>query len=494
MSALLPLLVAGPMLVAGALIGLRVSPRVTQALMFATLGSDLAWSGWLLTQVRDGQILAHHLGGWSHPIAIPFVADAFAALMLTLTVLMTTAVAIFALRSHAADEPFFCPLVLLVTAGVNGALLTGDLFNLFVFIEIMLLPSYGLILLAHRGQGKRMQVTAARIYVAVNLLTSTIFLIGVALIYAVLGSVNLADLAGRGDSSPSALLGCAVIMLALCVKAAVVPVHGWLARTYPNMSPTIAALFASLHTKVAVYALFRLYSVLFAEHRFGGWVTALFCVSMVVGVLGAIGEKNARAILSFHMVSQIGYVLLGLGLFTTLSLSAGVFYLVHNVIAKGALFLTMGAVELRYGRHRLGEVSGLLWREPVTAVTFLAGALSLAGLPPLSGFVAKLAIIGSAFSAQQWAAGVVALAVSLFTVMSMLKIWGKAFLGEPNPPVAADDARRIGLRTIAPATALVGLSLALGIGGQVLLRVCEVIAHGLLSPGPYVAAIIGGGS
>ncbi|MEI2776166.1 MAG: monovalent cation/H+ antiporter subunit D family protein [Tetrasphaera sp.] len=493
MTALLPLVILGPMVVAGALVGLRVSRRTRQAVLFAVLVGSLAAAAWLVAATSGGAVLVTRLGGWPAPIGVPFAVDAFSALMLVLTVLLTTVVCAFALRSRAADEPYFCPLVLVVTAGVNGALMTADLFNLFVFIEIMLLPSYGLIILAHRGRGKRMQVSASRIYVTVNLLTSALFLAGVAAIYATLGAVDLAGLAGRAERSPWTLLACGIVLFALSVKAAVVPVHGWLGRTYPHLSPTVSALFASLHTKVAVYAIFRLYAVLFDERRLGWLITTVFCISMVVGVLGAVGEDNARAILSFHMVSQIGYVLLGVGIFTGASLSAGIFYLIHNVIAKASLFLSTGAVELRYGRHRLGEVRGLLWRETVTGLTFLAAAVSLAGLPPFSGFVAKLAIISAAFADQQWAAGAVALGVSLFTLLSMLKIWGAAFLGEPDPPLAADEGPRIGIRTIAPAAFLAVLSLALGVTGQPVLALCETAAAGLLHPAAYLAALSGGG-
>ncbi len=490
MSVLLPLFVALPMLMAGALIAVRPSVKVASVALLGMLAVDLVAAGILLIRTSQGAVFGHRVGGWSATLSIPFVADAFSALMLTLTVAMTLAVSVFAISTRAAEDPFFAALVLLVTAGVNGAVLTGDLFNLFVFIEIMLVPSYGLLVLARRGQGQRMQVTSSRIYVTVNLLTSSIFLIGIALTYAGLGSVNLAHLAGRGTDNPTGLLGCLILLFALCVKAAVVPMHGWLGRTYPFMSPTVSALFASLHTKVAVYAVFRLLTLFFGEGRWLWLGTTIFCISMAIGVLAALGQTDARAVLSFHMVSQIGYILLGVALMTVAGIAAGVFYLVHNVIAKGSLFLSVGAVERRYGRHPIGEVRGLLTREPLAAVTFLAAAVSLAGLPPFSGFVAKLALITAAFSAQQWAAGIAALGVSLFTLMSMLKIWGGMFLGEPNPPSGEHEGPRIRTREIAPALVLAAVSLGLGLYAQPLLSLGEVIAHGLLDPSAYVEAVL----
>lgn len=480
----------GPFFAAGLLVAIRLPALVRTAVLLATLLGETAAASVLLTQLHAGGVLSSRLGLWDSVIAIPFAADAFSALMLLLTSFMTLVTSLFAARAGAAAEPFFCPLVLVMTGGVAGALLTADLFNLFVCIEIMLLPSYALILLAHRGQGMRMQVTASRIYVTVNLLTSSMFLLGVGMLYGVIGTVNLAALFGRPLANPQAMLAVGLIFSALCVKAAVVPVHGWLTRTYPFMSPTVSALFASLHTKIAIYAIFRLNAVLFPEVRpYATLATVIFCVSMAVGVLGALGEQRSRGILSFHMVSQIGYVLLGVALFTPAGIAAGVFYLVHNVVAKASLFLSTGAVEIAYGRHRVGEITGLFGRERWAGVVFFAGAISLAGLPPFSGFVAKYAIVSAAFGAGQWVVGAVAVVVSLFTLMSMLKIWGGSFLGEPNE--AADDSPRIGWSLLAPAAVLAAVSLALGLFGQALLGVADVIGQDLSNPAVYVRAVLG---
>lgn len=489
-SAALPLVVALPMLLGGLLIGQPWSASVRRAVLLGGLLVNLVAGTLLLAATARGSVLAHLVGGWPAAIAIPFVVDAFAALMLVLTGTLTLLVSWSAVANRAADEPYFAALVLLVTAGVNGALLTGDLFNLFVFIEIMLVPSYALLVLAHRGAGQRMQVTASRIYVTVNLLTSSVFLIGLALVYAGFGSVNLAVLSGRGNDNAVGLLGCLVLLFALSVKAAVVPMHGWLGRTYPHMSPTVSALFSGLHTKVAVYALFRLTTMFFEAPRMIWVGTMIFALSMAVGVVAALGQSDARAVLSFHMVSQIGYILLGLAMMTGASIAAGVYYLVHNVVAKGSLFLSVGAVEHRYGRHPIGEVRGLAAREPLTAVVFFVAAISLAGLPPFSGFVAKLAIITAAFNAGQWVVAVAALVVSLFTLMSMLKIWGGTFLGSPEPPMAEHEGPRIRRREIAPALILAVISLALGVYARPLLELTDVIAAALLDPHSYVQAVL----
>lgn len=489
MSQLLALFVVIPLIAAGVLIARRFPPPVRRAVLAAVLVANLAAGGLLLARVWSGHLLVTHLGGWPDGLAIAFVADVFAALLMTVTALLTLMTVWFAISTGVADEPFFAPLVLAVTAGVNGALLTADLFSFFVFIEIMLLPSYGLILIARRGHGRLAQVTASRIYVTVNLLTSSLFLVGIALVYASTGTVSLGSLLNAGNSTPTALLGSVLLLCALGIKAAVFPAHGWLGQAYPTMPPVVTALFSSLHTKVAVYGIFRLGSILFASSGLGRVGAVIFTASMVIGVVAAVGENDARSILSFHMVSQIGYVLLGLALFTPLGVAAGVFYLVHNIIAKGALFLVTAAVELRYGRKPLGKVSGLMWREPLTAAVFLGAALALAGLPPFSGFVAKLMIVSASFSAGQWLLGACALGVSLFTLMSMLKIWGATFLGKPVPELSEHEGPRIGLWLIAPSLVLVVVGLGLGIGAQALVEPARTAASMLLDPAAYAQAV-----
>lgn len=494
---LIPFFVIVPLLAAGLLVLAGSSLRIAKAGLLVVLGADVVWAAWLVATLLDGStVLVHRIGLWPSGIAIPFAADLFTALMLTVTGFVTLVSAWFGVVSGQAEKRYFGSLVLVLTAGLNGALLTADLFNLFVFIEVMLLPSYALIILAHRGRGRLMQVTSSRIYVSVNLLASTILLAGVGLVYGTAGTVNLGELAGRAAESTAVAVSVAVVLSALAVKAAVVPVHGWLARTYPFMSPTVTALFSGLHTKVAVYAIYRIYSVVFDGMEGYLWIgLVVFSVTMVVGVLGAVGERDARTILSHSTVSQIGYILLGVALFGAVGLTAGIFYLLHHTVVKVALFLSTGAVEIAYGKHPLGEVTGLLRREPLTAVVFFAAAMSLTGIPPFSGFVAKLALILAAFEEQQVVVALVAVGVSLFTLLYTLKIWGKMFVGEPEDSssevVAAvgTKERRISVGLIAPALVLAVVTLAFGVGGELLLGVSATAADGLVDTSTYVEAV-----
>jgi multicomponent Na+:H+ antiporter subunit D len=536
---LLPLLVAAPIL-AAALLVLPFARPLTRFLLLGTSASALAAGAALLWSTRDGQVYAHQLGLWPAGVSIPLVADTFSALMVATTALLVLVCSAFAVATGEADRPFFAPLVLVLSAGVYGALLTGDLFNLFVFVEVMLLPSYGLMAIAGTLRGLR----GGRTYVAVNLLTSSVFLAGVALVYGTAGTVQLGELAGAARESPVVAVAMGVVLLAMSIKAAVVPVHGWLARTYTAPSPAVTALFSGLHTKVAIYAIYRLYAVVFDGEASLLWVgLLLFTATMLLGVLGAVGEGTSRSILVFHMVSQIGYILLGVALFTELGLMAGIFYLIHHMVVKASLFLSTGAVEHVHGTGRLDRLGGLARREPLLALAFLGAALSLAGLPPFSGFVAKLTLVAAAFDAGQWLVAAVAIGVSLITLMSMLKIWGSVFWGRDaasgpeadtgggsgaegersvggaattptattptattatttaapattataatadTTAAAAPPAARIRTGLVLPAVALTGVTLCFGLGGQVLLDLSAQAAAHLLDTSTYVEAV-----
>lgn len=519
-GSLLTLLVAVPLVAAGVLTMLGHHRRTHTVIMFAVLlGSTLSGILLILT-LSGGETIAHGVGTWPVGIAIPFVADMFAALMLTITGVITVTCIVFALASGRASSGYFAPLLLAMIAGVNGAILTADLFNLFVFIEVMLLGSYGLYVLAGNTAAPLRQIAGARLYITLNLLTSTVFLAGVGFIYGTAGTVNLAELAGTAQHDPTIALATSICLFALGIKASVVPVNGWLARTYPATSPAITALFSGLHTKVAIYAIYRIYAVVFDGDTRWLWLGVLiFSVTMVIGVLGAVGETTTRSILAFHMVSQIGYILLGVAIFTQAGLAAGIFYLVHNMIVKTALFLSTGAIEHRYGTGTIGALSNIARVEPVVATAFFIAALSMAGLPPFSGFVAKLCLVMAALEVGQIAAVVVMILVSLITLLSMLKIWSGVFWGTPPPtppdkpdqpmtPSAAascaetaavatqqrpetDTTTQVGFWLAAPCVVLAGLSLALGVGAEILMDLADTAASGLLDTGGYVEAVTG---
>jgi Formate hydrogenlyase subunit 3/Multisubunit Na+/H+ antiporter, MnhD subunit len=364
---LLPLFVGAPLLLGGILFVVPRTHPLQPILGMGSLLAVLAGAITLLVVTSSGTVVAHQISLWPEGIAIAFVADTFAALILSAASVVAVISFQYMMVSGESRSPSLPGLVLILIGGVAGALLTADLFNLFVFIEVMLLPSYGLLIfLSRRGD-----MAASRLYVVVNLLASTLFLAGVGLIYAVQGTVNLAALAGAGDD-PATAIATAVCLAAIAVKAAVFPVHGWLTRAYASASPAVAALFSALHTKVAVYVVYRMSAVIFEGDS--AWMAAILVVAsitLVVGALAALGEKEIRSLLLFQMVSGIGFILVGVALFTPLGLTAGIVYMVHHMVVMGSLLLTASAIEHTYGSGRLDRVAGLRTREHLLTGVFV---------------------------------------------------------------------------------------------------------------------------
>ncbi|MGA1439477.1 MAG: Na+/H+ antiporter subunit D, partial [Ilumatobacteraceae bacterium] len=430
MNALVPLPVVIPLAAAAACVLLgrfRTLQRlVATAAMTAVLGVSIA----LLVGAEDRGILVHRSGGWPAPLGITLVVDRLSALMLVVSALVLLVVAVFAIGESAAErrEPSFHPLYLVLAAGVAASFVTADLFNLFVAFEMMLSASYVLITLGGRPD----QVRSGMSYVVISLVASTLFITLLALLYASTGTINMADLAVRLDDVDPELRAAFSIGLLIVfgIKAGLFPLFFWLPDSYPTAPGPVTAIFAGLLTKVGVYAIIRSQTLLFGLTEWMGTVLVVVAVlTMVVGVLGAIAQDDMKRILAFHIISQIGYMIFGLGLATVAGLAGAVFYIVHHIIVKTALFLVAGLVSRRAGSSRLSEVGGLVRDAPVIAILFAVPALSLAGLPPFSGFLAKFALVDAGLAASAWIPVAASLAVGLFTLFSMTKIWAGVFWG-----------------------------------------------------------------
>jgi multicomponent Na+:H+ antiporter subunit D len=490
MTAALPLVVAVPFL-AAVLAVLAPHPVLRRTLaVLVPVAAGVAGVA-LVVETQDGDVAATQVAGWLPGIAIPFAADLLSALMLTVSALLILAGTVFALAAGEDDDPWFVPLLLMLSAGVYGAYLTADLFNLFVMIEVALLPSY--VLLARRGTVRA--IRAARLYLVVNLTASTILLGGVGLVYGTAGTVNLAELAGAAAAATPVAVATGVVVVALSVKAALVPAHGWLPATYPATSPAVTALFSGLLTKIGVYGLVRVITVM-VEPTTGVRlaIITVMLASMVVGVLGALGEPTVRGVLAFHMVSQVGYILVGLALAGSAGLAVVVFYLVHHTVVKTSLFLSVGAVEVRRRTGQISELGGVGQAHRWLAFGFFLAAMSLVGLPPLSGFWAKLGVLSVALAAGQVVVVVVALLVSVGTLVSMLKLGVGVFWGQdprtvddiPPPPTR----ERWSAALVAPGIVLALASLAVGLAPNWLLELAETAGAGLADPTAYVEAVL----
>jgi multicomponent Na+:H+ antiporter subunit D len=440
----------------------------------------------LLVHVDSHGPVTTSMGGWPDAISITFVADRLGALMLVVGNLMMLAVLVYAVAQGSSDErsPWYAPAYLALIAGVSGAFLAGDLFNLFVCFEILLISSYVLLTL----EGSDDQIRSGTTYVVLNVVESLVLVTGVALVYATTGTLSMAELPDRLAALPDGVaLGLSLLLLvAFGLKAAVFPLFSWLPDSYPAAPSPVSAVFAGLLTKVGVYAILRTQTQWFP----GTNRTLLLVVAaatMVVGVLGAIAQSDIKRILSFHIVSQIGYMIAGIALGGVAAVSAVVFYVVHHIPVKTSLFLVDGVVEQDTGTSALDRLSGLARRSGALAVLFIVPALSLAGLPPFSGFVGKLGIVSVGLDQGQWWIVGVALVVSILTLVSMMKIWTGAFWG----PAPTDD--RPGVlrhhRLMSAVTAVVVvLTLAVAVFAGPIYRFAERTAGDLLATSTSASA------
>ena len=481
------------------------SPAAQRWLGVAGTGTLLIASIVLLynTWVAPDHILSIALGDWEAPFGIVLVSDLLSAVMVLMAALMGFAVALFSLPTISTEHERFgyYPLMHLLLAGVCGAFLTGDIFNLYVWVEVLLVASFALLILG----GERAQMEGAIKYVTLNLFSSIMLLVAVGLTYGMTGTLNMAQLVERFAEVENQGMVTVVAMLflvAFSIKAAAFPLFFWLPASYHTPRVAISALFAGLLTKVGVYALFRFFSLLFGHdtdytHEVLLWIGGF---TMVTGVLGAARYYEIRRILSFHIVSQIGYMFMALALFSPLALAGGIYFIIHNIVTKSNLFLIGGVIHLLRGTQQLKEIGGL-WRErPLLGLMFLASALSLAGIPPLSGFIGKYMLVRAGIEEQSWGIVAVALGVGLLTLYSMVKIWAEAFWKE-QPEAHAERARaseaaisdRSLMTLYIPIGALALLAILLGVGMQPVYTLLIAAAEQMLDPQIYADAVLGGG-
>ena len=499
MTAVVALLVAGSLVASAAGLACRAHSRLRDTITIGTLTAATALAAWLLIAVeRDGTI-AVRVGGWDPELGIVLVADLFAALILVVALATILVVEIYAIGQRrtawGADPQLAGPLLLVLTAGVALAILTGDLFTLFVAFELILVSSY--VLLTH--QGRRGQIRSGMTYVTMNLFASALFLIGIAVVYAATGTVNLALLAERIPELPSELQwGIGLWFLVVFgTKAAIFPLFSWLPDSYPTAPTTITAVFAGLLTKIGVYALIRFHT-LTGMDDLGPVILVAAGFTMLVGVAGALAQDDVKRILSFHIVSQIGYMLMGLGLFSVAGVAGAVLFLIHQIPIKTVLFLVGGLIEEHEGTSALDRIGGLAARQPVIAALFAVPALSLAGIPPFSGFVAKLALVDAGIAELATPIVVVSLVGSILTLLSMAKIWLGVFWGTqpPDAPRIAsttgDTRSGRGRRLTVGATAIaVAGTVAIALFAGPLWDLSERAATDLLDPIAYTNEVLG---
>ena len=492
----LPLLTAALGVAVGSRTALRKAVAVGGAV--ALLAAAVA----LFVAVDRHGILATQMGAWPAPIGITLVADRLSALMVLIAGgvgLLITVAALGGIDPDREGYGFF-PLLNVMLMGVCGAFLTGDLFNLYVWFEVMLMGSFVLLVLG----GEPGQLQGGIKYVTLNLVSSAVFLAGVGILYGVAGTLNMADLAVKLDAASNPRLVTAVglmFLVAFGVKAALFPLFFWLPASYHTPPAVVSAVFAGLLTKVGVYSLVRTFSLVFTgEPEFThGLLVILSALTMLAGVLGAMAQTDLRRGLAFLHVGQVGYMTLALGFagltadpaLAAAALAAVVFYIPHHACAITNLFLVSGAAHRLRGTYDLRGLGSLYRTRPGLAVLFLVPALALAGVPPLSGFFAKLGVIKAGLGIGQYAAVAVALAAGFLTLYVVSRVWAEAFWKEAPEP-APQPQSRLPASLVGPMVVLAAATVTLGVFAGPVFDFAGRAAGQLLDRDAYTRAVLGG--
>ena len=505
MSALVPLLVALPLLGAAITLVFGRSPRLQVFVTVASLLAVAIIAAVLLVAVDQGAPLAVSVGGWPVPFGIVLYVDRLAALLVLISSIVLVAVLLFSIGQGAADGTdetpisIFNPSYLILGAGIFNAFIAGDLFNLYVGFEILLVASYVLITLGSTES----RIRTGAVYIVVSLVSSILFLAAIAVIYGALGTVNMAQIAERMSELPqdTQLVLHLLLLAAFGIKAAIFPVSFWLPDSYPTAPAPVTAVFAGLLTKVGVYALIRTETQLFPGNDINFFLMIIALATMLVGVLGAVAQAELKRILSFTLVSHVGYMIFGLAIATPAAISATVYYIVHHIIVQTTLFLAVGLIERRAGSTSILRVKGLLKAAPLLAVLYFVPAINLGGLPPFSGFIGKFALFEAAASVGTPIMIVLifgGILTSLLTLYALMRAWNLAFWREEedstetdgrvsylgNAPAADEqqERRRIPKIMTVATGGMVGVTIMLTVFAGPLYALCTSIGESLLQP------------
>lgn len=438
MNNLLTIPVLLPMFGAALTLILGRRPRLQRLVSVLVLVGVVAAAATLAVQADAHGVQTLWIGAWPEGYGIVLVADRLSALMLTVAGLVTLAVLVFSTGQDEGEVrketpvSIFHPTFLLLCAGVSNAFLAGDLFNLFVGFEILLFASY--VLLTMGGTGSR--IRAGSIYVVVNLLSSTLFLVALASVYAAVGTVNLAQIAQRIGDLPETTQGFlqAMLLVVFAIKAAVFPLSAWLPDSYPTAPAPVTAVFAGLLTKVGVYAILRTQTLIFPHRPLTEVLMCVALATMVVGILGAIAQADIKRLLSFTLVSHIGYMMMGIALATQAGVAGAIYYTAHHITIQATLFLVAGLISRVGGSNNIDRLSGLMTTSPLLATLFIVPAMNLAGIPPFSGFIGKLGLLSAGVTVGTplaWLLVAVSVVTSLLTLYTIAKVWNRAFWGTP---------------------------------------------------------------
>jgi len=487
MSDLLPLFAAGPLLAGVVLFFVRRNARLQESLSLAALAANLALALWLLRETAGGDIFVHRMGFWPFPYGILLVADRLTATMLCLSAAVVGASGAFACQylSEEQRREVFHPLLHFLLMGMQGAFATGDIFNLFVFFEVMLISTYALLGFYYSLD----QLEMALKYTCLNLIASAFFLLGVAMLYAQVGTVNMADLSVKVREvgpTPLMVLTALTFVFVFSAKAAIFPMQLWLPSAH-SISPTpVSAILAGVLVKVGVYAILRCSTLIFPEpfQRIQAILIGLAVATILYGALGTLPQRNLKRILAYSTINQLGYIVFAIALLTPAGWAAAVFYAVGHAFLKSSLLLGAGLSQKLTGTVDLDDMGGLMERAPFSTLLLLTGLLSLAGIPPLAGFFSKLFVIQAGFAQGAYLSTGIALAAGIFSLYYNFSTYQRLAWGAPKGETGSAPAAMY-----AAVAFLASFAVIFGLGVPWLYGWSQLVASQLASPAPYIAAM-----
>lgn len=464
----------------------KLQRYVSLFVMLANIGISI----YLLGEIQTEGILRLDFGGWEPPFGILFVADSFSVLLVLTSSIVTAACIIYAFSSvsRTYEKMFFYSFVNFLVAGVNGSFLTGDLFNLYVNFEIMLLASYVLIAFG----GRKLQLQESIKYVAINVISSWIFLVAIAFLYGSVGTLNLAHISERVaevGQTPTLTVISIVFLTVFALKAGLL-LYFWLPGSYSAPPTAVAALFGGLLTKVGVYSMIRVFTLIFYHetqitHTLIGILAAL---TLIGGSIGALAYKDIRLIVSYNVVIAIGFMLVGLAVMTPAALEGTIYYLVHDMIVKTLLFLIAGTMISLTGKSKMDDMSGLIRNYPMLGWTLFIVMFSLAGIPPMSGFIGKVLVAQGAVEAGSYLLVALAFISSIFVLYSLLRVFLNSFWGETI--ISKEDQRPMKSGWMVSIVLLTVGTFALGLGAEAVAVYVQDAANTLMNPQIYIDAIL----
>jgi multicomponent Na+:H+ antiporter subunit D len=472
---------------------------VTQrALSIAGAAIGLVFSVSLFIKVYQGEILMMNAANWQAPFGIVFVADLFSSTLVLLTSIAALAVSIFS--SVGVGKPRmlygYFPIFHFLIMGLNGAFLTGDIFNLYVWFEVIIIASFVLLTLG----GRKEQLEGAVKYMALNILASTFFLTGIGILYGITGTLNMADLSLKiplVEDQSIVNLTAMFFILGFGIKSAVFPLYFWLPSSYHTPPSAVAATFGGLLTKVGLYAMFRVFTLIFIPNDFlRNVLIVLAILTILTGALGAIIKHDIRRLFSYLIVCHIGFIVGGLGLYTKIAFMGAIFYLIHDIMVKTNLFLISGLIRQLRGTLDTAKLGGLYSEYPKISLLIALVLFSLVGIPPLSGFWPKIYLFEAGFNAHNYFFIASLILASFITLYVIAKLWAEVFWKEASiTEPLTDTFGTLGLLRktllVLPIGILAAVTLFIGLNAEFIIQVVDRISNEMLDTTPYIKAVLG---